>query len=229
MPGLANSVVVQFLGKEGFAPNSTTVPAAEPGTELERAQTGASEAYAIALAQQDQKQQMHDQQQQQPQQLCQQQQRKQQEASQGTLALFSDDSSAGKPVQQPVLSINIKDDVFKPLLEACTWDQATRTWLTPPTSSDERLGNMDWRKMLDLPHGWTPTSFVPTFFEKESDPNRGDKPRLDVVISFSNLESVRYHPGAAPIWSQTPQPTEAMRIRYNRAKNLAKQTGSAAI
>ena len=77
---------------------------------------------------------------------------------------------------------------------------------------------MDWRNMLNLPPGWTPTSFVPTFFHDEPDPNQRDKPRLDIVVSFGNEHSVRYHPNDDPIWSTSPQPTDATQKRYNRAK-----------
>ena len=144
-------------------------------------------------------------------------------AGQGTLALSSavgTGSSAGKPAQQPQLAI--KRDVFNPLLDACTWDHATGAWLTPATGPDARLCGMDWQNMLKLPPGWTPTSFVPTFFHDEPDPNQRDKPRLDIVVSFGNGHSVRYHPSAHPIWSAWPQPTDAMQKRYNRAKKIAK-------
>ena len=127
--------------------------------------------------------------------------------------------SAGQPAQQPQLAI--RRDVLEPLLEACTWDDALG-WLTPATEPDARLFGMDWRNMLNLPAGWAPTSFVPTFFPAEPDPNQRDKPRLDIVVSFGNGDSVRYHPNADPIWSTSPQPTDAMQKRYNRARKLAR-------
>ena len=128
--------------------------------------------------------------------------------------------SAGTPAQQPQLAI--RRDVLNPLLDACTWDDAIGAWLTPATEPDARLCGMDWRNMLNLPPGWTPTSFVPTFFHAEPDPNQHDKPRLDIVVSFDNGDSVRYHPRADPIWSTSPQPTDAMQKRYNRARKLAR-------
>ena len=127
--------------------------------------------------------------------------------------------SAGQPAPQPQLAI--KRDVLEPLLEACTWDDALG-WMTPATGPDDRLFGMNWRNMLNLPAGREPTSFVPTFFPAEPDPNQRDKPRLDIVVSFDNGDSVRYHPRAEPIWSTSPQPTDAMQKRYNRARKLAR-------
>ena len=129
--------------------------------------------------------------------------------------------SAGKLDQQPQLAI--KRDVLNPLLEGCTWGYGNGAWLTPATEPDDLLCGMDWQNMLKLPPGWTPTSFVPTFFRDEPDANQKDKPRLDIVVSFDNGHSVRYHPSADPIWSTSAQPTDAMQKRYNRAKNIAKQ------
>jgi len=83
---------------------------------------------------------------------------------------------------------------------------------------------MDWRNMLTRSSGWTPTSFVPAFFHDEPDPNQWDKPRLDIVVSFDNGHSVRYHPGAAPIWSTSWMPTGAMQKRYNRAQHIFNET-----
>ena len=134
----------------------------------------------------------------------------------GQIALAKVGGSAGKPAQQPQLAI--RRDVLNPLLDACTWDHATGAWLTPATEPDARLCGLDWRNMLKLPPGWTPTNFVPTFFHDEPDPNQRDKPRLDIVVSFGNGDSVRYHPSADPIWSTSPQPTDAMQHRYNRAR-----------
>ena len=128
--------------------------------------------------------------------------------------------SAGQPAPQPQLAI--KRDVLEPLLEACTWDDALG-WMTPATGPDDRLFGMNWRNMLNLPAGREPTSFVPTFFHQEPDPNQRDKPRLDIVVSFDNGDSVRYHPRAEPIWSTSPQPTDAMQKRYNRARKLARR------
>ena len=136
----------------------------------------------------------------------------------GQIALAKVGGSAGKPAQQPQLAI--RRDVLNPLLDACTWDHATGAWLTPATEPDARLCGIDWRNMLKLPPGWTPTNFVPTFFHDEPDPNQRDKPRLDIVVSFGNGHSVRYHPSADPIWSTSPQPTDAMQKRYNRANNI---------
>ena len=67
----------------------------------------------------------------------------------------------------------------------------------------------------------------PTFYVDEPDPNHHGAPRLDIVVSFANGKSVRYHPSAHPIWSDEPQPTAAMQKRYNHTRNLAKKLQSA--
>ena len=141
-------------------------------------------------------------------------------AGTGQIALAKVGGSAGKPAQQPQLAI--RRDVLNPLLDACTWDDATGAWLTPATEPDARLCGLDWRNMLKLPPGWTPANFVPTFFHDEPDPNQDDKPRLDTVVSFEDGQWVRYHPNAEAIWSAQQRPTDAMRKRYNRAANLAR-------
>ena len=123
----------------------------------------------------------------------------------------------------PPLAISIKRGVFNPLLEQCRWDYSTGMWRTPATEPDARLHVLDWQNMLKLPPGWTPTNCVPTFFHDEPDPNQKDKPRLDIVVSFDNGVSARYHPSAVPIWSTETQPTDAMQTRYNRAKQLARR------
>ena len=59
-------------------------------------------------------------------------------------------------------------------------------------------------------------SIVPTFYPMEADANQQGKPRLDVLVTFENGLSVRYHPQAKQIWSSDSQPTDAMyqRMRY---------------
>ena len=77
--------------------------------------------------------------------------------------------------------------------------------------------------MLNIPPGAdiaVITAAVPTFYEDEPDPNHGDAPRLDILVSFADGRSVRYHPKANPIWSDELQPTQAMQCRYNRARNI---------
>ena len=75
--------------------------------------------------------------------------------------------------------------------------------------------------MLNIQTAAGITAATPTFYKHEPDPNRGDKPRLDIVVSFANGRSVRYHPSAEPIWSDELQPTKAMQVRYNRARKIA--------
>ena len=123
----------------------------------------------------------------------------------------------------PRLAIKIRRGVFNPLLDQCWWDSSTGMWRTPATEPDDGLRGLDWQNMLHLGPGWAPTNFVPTFFHDEPDANQRDKPRLDIVVSFGNGHSVRYHPSADPIWSTSPQPTDAMQKRYNRAKIVGRR------
>ena len=74
--------------------------------------------------------------------------------------------------------------------------------------------------MLNIQTAAGITAATPTFYKHEPDPNRGDKPRLDIVVSFADGRSVRYHPKAKPIWSDEVHPTEAMSMRYARARTL---------
>ena len=119
--------------------------------------------------------------------------------------------------------VNIRRDVLAPLLADCWWDARTRTWQIPETAPDPRLLHMDWSNMLKIQPGADITAAVPTFYKDEPDPNDRDAPRLDIVVSFADGRSVWYHPSAEPIWSDEPQPTKAMQIRYNRAINIAKR------
>ena len=68
---------------------------------------------------------------------------------------------------------------------------------------------------------------VPTFLTEEPDSKQSDAPRLDIVVSFADGRSVRYHPRADPIWSDQAQPTDAMQKRYNRAQKRVKKLQSA--
>ena len=93
-------------------------------------------------------------------------------------------------------------------------------WHVADAGNGGRCSSPRPRNMLHLGPGWTPTNFVPTFFHDEPDPNQKDKPRLDIVVSFDNGVSARYHPSAVPIWLTETQPTGAMQTRYIRAKHL---------
>ena len=129
-------------------------------------------------------------------------------------------AAADRRPQRSSRRVKIREDVLDPLLAACHWDEGTRTWQIPQTARDPRLLDMDWRNMLNIQTAAGITAATPTFYKDEADPNRGDKPRLDIVVSFADGRSVRYHPRAKPIWSDEVQPTEAMSMRYARARTL---------
>ena len=66
----------------------------------------------------------------------------------------------------------------------------------------------------------------PQFYEEESDPQppfAKDAPRLDILITFTDGHWLRWHPQSDLIWSTTPQPTDAMRLRLRRKTKLLNQ------
>ena len=105
------------------------------------------------------------------------------------------------------------------------FNASTNQWVLPNPDMGESLNHVHWPKMLGMDE-FPPTlvidKVIPTFYVNEPDPNRADKPRLDILVCFTNGSTVRYHPQATPIWSNDPQPTDAVRTRLNRAANLAR-------
>ena len=65
------------------------------------------------------------------------------------------------------------------------------------------LWEFNWKQMIGRS---VIETIFPTFYPQEADANREDRPRLDILLTFENGDSVRYHPGAHPIWSSEPQP-----------------------
>ena len=61
--------------------------------------------------------------------------------------------------------------------------------------------------------------YIQQKFEKYVNSNRQHEPRLDIVLAFSDGGTVRDHPKAKLIWSDEPQPTDAMRKRFCLAAN----------
>ena len=63
------------------------------------------------------------------------------------------------------------------------------------------------------------------FYTEEPDPTPPrwpDRPRLDILITFTDESWVRWHPSGDLIWSTETMPTTAMRIRMNRKQKLFK-------
>ena len=54
-------------------------------------------------------------------------------------------------------------------------------------------------------------------------PKWPDRPRLDVVLTFSDGSWARWHPNSDIIWSTDAMPTAAMKMRQNRRANLIKK------
>ena len=144
-----------------------------------------------------------------------------------------------------ILFQNLRKDILDPLYEACTFDRKINDWIVPREETRLKIDRFYWHQALGkaFPHDRTITSCIAQFFLLECDPNRSCKPRLDIVLSFSDASgvmrvqeansfgdiqepsssnshgclSVRYHPGAKLIWSNEVQPTAAMQTRINLA------------
>ena len=66
------------------------------------------------------------------------------------------------------------------------------------------LRSFDWPNMLkdeDLKRGRHDIrSIMPVYYMDEADDNHFDRPRLDLVITFTDAQKVRYHPNSDRIW-----------------------------
>ena len=109
----------------------------------------------------------------------------------------------------------------------CVFNNESQQWSVPETHHLDLIEQFQWTKMLDcgdeFPLGRSIVSIVPTFYLDEPDHNHRNKPRLDILISFNDGETVRYHPRADHIWSSTQQPTLAMRKRYDLREKVRKK------
>ena len=119
-----------------------------------------------------------------------------------------------EPRVQRIKPINIKKDIFAPLNAKCVWNEDTNRW-TVPASEEVDTSICNWVTALapNYPPAQQVTKCVATFFEDEADSNQNGKPRLDIVVTFSDELQVRFHPQAKPIWSTEQQPTDAMQAR----------------
>ena len=153
--------------------------------------------------------------------------------------------SLGDPDVEIVFQ-KLSKDILDPLYEACTFDGKINDWIVPREETRLKIDRFYWHQTLGkaFPHDITITSCIAKFFRLECDPNRSCKPRLDIVLSFSESPggmgsheaksfgdiqepystisngclSVRYHPAAKLIWSNEAQPTAAMQARINLAR-----------
>ena len=126
-----------------------------------------------------------------------------------TPALLNQDLAGWEPTQ-----CNIKKDIFAPLNAKCVWNEDTKKW-TVPANEEVLTSICNWESALgsNYPRGQQVTKCAATFFVDEADSNQYGKPRLDIVVTFSNGLQVRFHPQAKPIWSTEQQPTKAMEAR----------------
>ena len=102
------------------------------------------------------------------------------------------------------------------------------SWVVQSMQHQLPDGDYNWQQRLghQYPPGGQVMSAVATFFPAEADHNRGGAPRLDVVLTFSDGITARYHPHAKLIWSTDAQPTEAMQKRMNLARKHARRISS---
>ena len=112
-------------------------------------------------------------------------------------------------------------DVFRQLNAQCKQiDYLQNTWAVPENSPSLPLA-LDWQTMAKLSPAASKMLICaePTFYHEEADTNQGDKPRLDVLLRFSDGSWVRYHPSAEPVAS-TNIASAAVAGRLNRQRNV---------
>ena len=128
------------------------------------------------------------------------------------------------PHVQPRNHINIKREIFAPLNAECVWNENTNKW-TVPANEELSTSICNWASALgpNYPSAEQVTKCVATFFKDEADHNQHNRPRLDIVVTFSNGLQVRYHPKATPIWSNEQQPTTAMEKRMQLMQKLMRR------
>ena len=120
---------------------------------------------------------------------------------------------------------NLRKEIFDPFYDACVWDADAKQWLPQKLETPILTNEEYWKQVLEdaYPAECVLESVSARFFEDEPDPNREDKPRLDIKLSFADGRWVRYHPKAILIWSDEQLPSQAMQARYNRAAKLQKR------
>ena len=112
------------------------------------------------------------------------------------------------------------------LYSTCVAASATEHGKWNVTATEHRLPiDVDWQSILQpsvAEHGEVQGATA-KFFLDEPDPNRGGKPRLDIIVTFADARWCRYHPKAQLIWDTDPKPTPAMTQRYNYARRRQQQ------
>ena len=144
----------------------------------------------------------------------------------GTLCLPSSSVSSYLPFNPPLYLATIRS-IMEHYNAGCVFNNESQQWSVPVTHHLDLIDEFHWAKMLDFgeefPPGKSIVSTVPTFYLDEPDHNHRNKPRLDILVSFTDGETVRYHPRAHLIWSSSQQPTDAMRNRYKLREKLQKK------
>ena len=134
--------------------------------------------------------------------------------------------SAAQPALRIVDSATpLRREIFDPLYDACVWGADAKQWQPRNIETPLQVDEQYWKQVLkgNYPVQCALENVRARFFEAEPDPNRGNRPRLDIVLSFADGRWVRYHPKANLIYSVEPLPSQAMRQRNNFAPKLQKR------
>ena len=145
-------------------------------------------------------------------------------ASAAQLAIQDNQSSAEQSAIDVLLPFtSLRQEVLDHLYKLCEWNDETREWVIPKKETFLAVHTPNyWENALGYQDAAVVSSTA-TFFEQEADHNRGNKPRLDIVLLFSDGRTARYHPKAKLIWSDELQPTDAMQKRLNLASKIRKR------
>ena len=124
----------------------------------------------------------------------------------------------GHNTQPPRAIKNIINELYSAY---CTQDEHG-DWMVDKLEHEFPIHSQNWQQVLgkNFPRGRNLQCCVATFFPQEADHNRENAPRLDLVLTFDDGLSVRYHPKAKLIWSTEKQPTEAMQQRMNLMERI---------
>ena len=135
----------------------------------------------------------------------------------------SSSSAAPTPPQTPLMAPMLKKikllmaQLYK---ENCSAENPFGVQTARQLEHELSLTDYPWQQILGdaFPANRELVRSVASFFPDEADSNRGGAPRLDIVLTFNDGMTVRYHPQAKLIWSTEPQPTLAMQKRMNLAR-----------
>ena len=100
-------------------------------------------------------------------------------------------------------------------------------WTVRLIEHELALSDRHWEQLLghNFPPGRAKVNCVLTFFSTDADQNHNGALRLDIVLTFSDGITVRYHPKALWIRSTQPQPSHAMQQWIKLSRNETSKVG----